>query len=160
MNNTAVMGNVHEIIKTAIEREQARGKTESEIAAQCHVSQPTVHKYLHATPTPTLDILKRFADGLRIPMSALLAAEGLAPYGKPRSESAPEIPPHLQRLLTLVNDLDRDEIATLERCAEAFKTEEPEVRQHLIGQLKIIERLVNPNQAPPAKEKKRNTSPS
>lgn len=153
------MSDVHEIIKAAIEREQARGKTEAEIAAQCHVSQPTVHKYLHATPTPTLDILKRFASGLHIPMGSLLAAEGIAPYGKDRIIPAPEIPLHLQRLLSLVNDLDRDELATLERCAEAFRAEEPEVRQHLIGQLKIIERLVK-SDAPPAKEKKRHGSPS
>lgn len=154
------MGHVHEIIKAAIKREQARGKTEAQIAEQCHVSQPTINNYLKRTPTPTRDTLKRFSDGLRIPIDSLLAAEGLAPYGKQKAEPAQEPPLHLRRLIALVHDLDKDEISTLERCAEAFHAEEPEVRQHLIGQLKIIERLVSLEHATPAKEKKRQSSPS
>lgn len=153
------MSDLHALIRAKIQRELDSGKTQMEIAKQCGVKQGTIYKYLNYEPNPDFDTVLKFSKGLAIPIDAMVAAETHTPYETTKKhQSAPS--PHVQRLLDLVNDLDRDEIATLERCAEAFRAEEPEVRQHLIGQLKIIERLVNPGHAAPAKEKKRHGSPS
>ena len=152
------MSDLHALIRAKIQRELDSGKTQMEIAKQCGVRQGAIYKYLNSDPHPDFDTVLKFSKGLAIPIDAMVAAETRAPYETPKKHQ-PTPSPHLQRLMDLVHDLDHDEIATLERCAEAFRSEEPEVRQHLIGQLKIIERLVNPDHAAPAKEKKRHGPP-
>jgi hypothetical protein len=44
--------------------------------------------------------------------------------------------------LELAAPLDPEELATLERCAQAFHVKDRDVRLHLIGQLKLIERMI------------------
>lgn len=154
------MSDLHNLIRTRIKKELDNGKTQMEIAAQCGVGQGTIYKYLTSDPNPDFDTVIKFSRGLSIPIDAMVAAETHEPYTVGLVNAHLQQSPTVQRLLDLAKHLDHDELATLERCAEAFRAEEPEVRQHLIGQLKIIERLVNPEQVPPAKEKKRNTSPS
>lgn len=155
------MGDLHTLIRSRIQRELDRGKTQMEIAKQCGVRQGTIYKYLTSDPNPDFDTVLKFSKGLAIPIDAMVAAETRAPYNV-TVKGEPSISPHMQRLIELAQKLDRDELATLERCAEAFQAEEPEVRQHLIGQLKIIERLVK-SDAPAehhAPQKKKHGSPS
>lgn len=144
-------------LRNLIESQIKKGVSQRILAQRIGVSHGTINNILAGiipTRTTTLD---KFAEFFHVSVEALRhdggdhAAEPVAPYGTPTK---------LERLITLAQHLDHDELATLERCAEAFHTEEPEVRQHLIGQLKIIERLVNPDHVPPAKEKKRHGSPS
>jgi len=144
-------------LRNLIETQIKKGMSQRILAQRIGVSHGTINNILAGiipTRTTTLD---KFAEFFHVSVEALRhdggshIAEPVAPYTTPTK---------LERLMTLAKHLDHDELATLERCAEAFRAEEPEVRQHLIGQLKIIERLVNPEQVPPAKEKKRNTSPS
>lgn len=155
------MGDLHTLIRSRIQKELDGGKTQMEIAQQCGVRQGTIYKYLTSDPNPDFDTVLKFSKGLAIPIDAMVAAETRAPYSShPKHERT--VSPHVQRLVELAEKLDRDELATLERCAEAFQAEEPEVRQHLIGQLKIIERLVRSDAASESqhKEKRKHGSPS
>ena len=135
------MGKVHELIRQAIAKLERDGENQSEIATRCHLSQPTIHKYINSEPEPSRTTLKKFSHGLGIPLQDLLAAEGLAHYGTPKDEPIP-MPSHITALIDLLKQLDKEEVLTLKRCAEAFTQSSPDVRQHLIGQLKIIERLM------------------
>jgi len=142
MNNTGTMGKVHDIIRERISQLIGQGLKQTDIATRCHLGQSTVNSYIKREPEPDRDTLKKFSHGLGIPLEQLLlAAEGLAPYGD-RAISSQALRPDLLTLLDLAQHLKTDELQTLERCAEAFLHATPDVRTHLIGQLKIIERLV------------------
>lgn len=144
-------------LRELVEKQLRSGISQRALAQKIGVSHGTVNNILAGIVPTSTKTLEKFAGFFRVSLESLLqhgnslVRESPAPY---------RVPHKFERLFGLVEALDTDEIATLERCAEAFRAEEPEVRQHLIGQLKIIERLVNPEHAPTAKEKKRHGSPS
>lgn len=162
MNNTVAMGRVHDIIRKGIDRLEREGLNQTEIAHRCKLSQPTINKYLKYEPTPDRATLKKFSHGLDIPMEDLLVAEGLANYQHASAEPRAALPPTIAELVELAKQLDHDELSTLKRCAAAFTKSTPDVRQHLIGQLKIIERLVehetSGGASPPTAHKKTGAS--
>lgn len=144
-------------MRNLVEIKIKSGMSQRQLAQKIGISHGTVNNILAGiipTSTKTLD---KLAEYFNVSVESLRHDGGGHVAEPPPAYSAPT---KLERLISLAQHLDRDELATLERCAEAFHAEEPEVRQHLIGQLKIIERLVNPEHAPPAKEKKRHGSPS
>ena len=76
-------------------------------------------------------------------------AEAMAPsYGGGKGRSAP-----LRRVLEAWEELDSEEQATVERCAEALRIGDRDVREHLIAQLKLIEETVQMRRAKRARRR-------
>ena len=48
----------------------------------------------------------------------------------------------LKRLVEALETMDEEEQRTIERCAEALRVGDHDIRQHLIGQLKLLEETV------------------
>ena len=152
------MGMVHELIRKGIDRLEREGLNQTQIAHRCKLSQPTINKYIKYEPAPDRATLQKFSAGLSIPMDALIAAETPGSYTE-GSPSAPlSVPPGIAELVDLARQLDHDELSTLKRCAEAFTRSTPAVRQHLIGQLKLVEELVQYQQADPPSKKTRESA--
>lgn len=130
----------HKTIRQALQQAIHRGQTQTQIAKAIGVSQGTIYKYLTGEPNPDLDTIIKFSKWLHISLDELLLGHD---HGRERiAESASPYRLSSQRLLELVTQLDQEEVATLERCAEAFTIEDEAVRNHLIGQLKLIERII------------------
>lgn len=113
--------------------------SQREFAAKVGVSHGTINNILAGIQPKKITTLERLAKYLHVRVDQL--------YGQPSdaqaiAEDTPSYSGAGHRLARLAKDLDDEEVATLERCAEAFIKATPDVRQHLIGQLKIIERLV------------------
>jgi len=76
-------------------------------------------------------------------------AEATAPsYGSGRGQSAP-----LRRVLETWEELDSEEQAAVERCAEALRIGDRDIREHLIAQLKLIEETVQTRRAKRARRR-------
>lgn len=144
-------------MRNLVEKQIKQGLSQRALAQRIGVSHGTVNNILAGIIPSSTKTLDKFAEFFKVSVESLRHDGGSHVRETPAAYATPT---KLERLIQLAEHLDRDELATLERCAEAFRAEEPEVRQHLIGQLKIIERLVNPGHAHPAKEKKRHGSPS
>lgn len=125
-------------LRKLIRHEIESGKTQQELALQIGVSQGTVSNAYSGIIPRKIEVLEKFASFFRVSVEDLRGktghaqhvAEPPAPYGQ------------AHRLLELAKQLDPEELATLERCAQAFIVEDRDVRLHLIGQLKLIERMI------------------
>lgn len=74
------MSRVHDIIRKALKREILKGKTQTDLAELCRMSQGNIGKYLHSNPHAEVDTLKKFSSGLGIPLETLMIAEETATY--------------------------------------------------------------------------------
>lgn len=74
------MSRVHDIIRKALNREISKGKTQTDLAELCRMSQGNIGKYLHSNPHAEVDTLKKFSIGLGIPLETLMIAEETAAY--------------------------------------------------------------------------------
>lgn len=139
MNNQSVKS-VHKFIRQALGRAIDAGGTQTDIAKTIGLSQGTIYKYLTGEPKPDLDTITKFAKWMGMSLDVLLLGES----GHVAQHIAQPSPPYgpTRHLMELTQDLDPEEIATLERCAQAFRVEDADVRMHLIGQLKLIERII------------------
>lgn len=86
------MSRVHDIIRKALKREISKGKTQTDLAELCRMSQGNIGKYLHSNPHAEVDTLKKFSAGLGIPLEALLIAEETAAYEAKAQQSRHLIP--------------------------------------------------------------------
>ena len=76
-------------------------------------------------------------------------AEATAPsWGSGRGHSAP-----LRRVLEAWEELDSEEQTAVERCAEALRVGDRDIREHLIAQLKLIEETVQMRRAKRARRR-------
>ncbi len=83
-----------------------------------------------------------------------VVAEGTAPsYVSARGQSAP-----LLRVLRAWGELDTEEQATVERCAEVLRIGDRDIREHLITQLKLIEETVQRRRAKRARRRRHSPS--
>jgi transcriptional regulator with XRE-family HTH domain len=137
MNNPH-MNAIQKTIRLALQRAIDAGSTQTEIAHTIGLSQGTIYKYLTGEPKPDLDTITKFAKWMRVSLDALLLGE----EHLQRIAESPATYGQTHRLLELAQRLDPEELATLERCAQAFHVEDQDVRLHLIGQLKLIERII------------------
>jgi SOS-response transcriptional repressor LexA len=88
------MSRVHDIIRQALKREISKGKTQTELATLCQMSQGNIGKYLHSNPDAEVDTLKKFSVGLGIPLEALMISETVARYAvKPEVSRSPHVVP-------------------------------------------------------------------
>ena len=88
------MSRVHDIIRKALKREISQGKTQTELAELCQMSQGNIGKYLHSNPHAEVDTLKKFSVGLSIPLETLMIAEDAAAYEmKPSQSRIPHLIP-------------------------------------------------------------------
>ncbi len=71
-------------------------------------------------------------------------------YGGGKGHSAP-----LRHVLEAWEDLDSEERVTVERCAEALRIGDRDIREHLITQLKLIEETVQMRRAKRARQRPR-----
>jgi hypothetical protein len=72
-----------------------------------------------------------------------VVGEGTSPpYGERGGQSAA-----LRHVLEAWEELDEEERATVERCAEVLRVGDRDVREHLIAQLKLIEETVQRRRA-------------
>lgn len=131
--------------------------SQRQLADKIGVSHGTINNVLAGILPKNIPTLQKFADYFRLTIDQLThddhdnprMAEDIAEYVRRHSPA--------QRIVKLLEQLDEEEIATIERCADAFtRATTDDVRQHLIGQLKIIERLVEHERAtgPPDENKK------
>ena len=78
-----------------------------------------------------------------------VTAEATSPvYGDGRGHSAP-----LRRILEAWEELDSEERVTVERCTEALRIGDRDIREHLITQLKLIEETVQMRRAKRARRR-------
>ena len=135
------------ILKELVLKSLSSGLSQRALADQIGVSHGTVNNIVAGHAPTKLNTLGKFLRYYHLTMEQL-------------QSNAPSV--HVQhsatqaksmRLLALIDQLDDEERATLERCAEAFTQSTPDVRQHLIGQLKLVERLVHYEQSLSAQKK-------
>lgn len=133
---------------------RSTGLTQRKLASKIGVSHGTISNILSGDIPRNTSTLQKFAVYFGVTIDDL-QDDG---NGSIREDPAQYLLHHAaaRRIVTLIEQLDHEEIATLERCAEAFARSSEDVRQHLIGQLKIIERLVQHEQAtgPPVQKAK------
>lgn len=121
--------------------------SQRKLADKIGVSHGTINNVMAGSFPKNIPTLQKFADYFRLTIDQLtreVSEERIA------EQSEGYILQHssAQRIVKLLAQLDEDELATIERCAEAFaRAASDDVRTHLIGQLKIIERLVHHEQA-------------
>lgn len=137
-------------LKQLVEKKLAMGLSQRELAEKIGVSHGTINNIIAGSPPKTLSTLQKFADYFHVGLHELSRKDQTTRHLL--QEDLPHLAEHVaeylvqhssaRRIVQLLEQLDEDEIATLERCAEAFTKSTPDVRQHLIGQLKLIERLV------------------
>ncbi len=134
-------------MRNLVESKIKTGMSQRQLAKNIGISHGTVNNILAGiipTSTKTLD---KLAEYFNVSVESLRhdggshAAEPVFPYGTPTK---------LERLIELAQHLDRDELATLERCVDAFRRGDKKMTRHLIGQLELLERIPNddePDQA-------------
>lgn len=121
--------------------------SQRQLAEKIGVSHGTINNVMAGSLPKNIPTLQKFADYFHLTIDQLTHDEA-----NPRmaEESAEYVRRHspAQRIVKLLEQLDEEELATIERCADAFaRSTTDDVRQHLIGQLKIIERLVEHERA-------------
>jgi hypothetical protein len=78
-----------------------------------------------------------------------VTAESTSPlYGGGKGHAAP-----LRRVLEAWEDLDSEERVAVERCAEALRIGDRDIREHLIAQLKLIEETIQMRRAKRARRR-------
>lgn len=127
-------------LKKLVEKSLASGMSQRQLAAKVGVSHGTINSIMAGIRPKKITTLQLLATFYHLSIEHLYDDAAAGRIGEGAS-------PHYQRdssrrIFHLIEQLDDDEIATLERCAEAFVKSTPDVRLHLIGQLKIIERLI------------------
>lgn len=110
-------------LRNLVESKIKTGMSQRQLAKNIGISHGTVNNILAGiipTSTKTLD---KLAEYFNVSVESLRhdggshAAEPVFPYGTPTK---------LERLIELAQHLDREELATLERCAEAGRPREGE----------------------------------
>lgn len=96
------MAQLHLMIRRAMQKALDAGKTQTELAQQCGLSQGTIYKYLTGEPTPDSDTLQKFSRGLGIPIEALFISEDSQPYAAQKSDAGENIPKGT-RLVPVIN---------------------------------------------------------
>lgn len=134
-------------LREHIEKELRSGLSQRTLAQKIGVSHGTVNNILAGIVPSSTKTLEKFSQYFHVSVDALLPGHTMAHDSETKAVYQSDLSPALKRLIGIAKDLDIDELATLQRCAETFRAEEPEVRQHLIGQLKLVERLVKGEQA-------------
>lgn len=109
------------------------------LAERIGVSHGTINNILAGVRPKNLATLQTLAVYFNVSVSQLFDDKD----AQHAAETERHYPDRAKKLLQLVEPLDKEEIATLERCAEAFASSVPGIREHLIGQLKLIERLID-----------------
>lgn len=130
-------------LKSLVQKELKKGMGRRKLANAIGVSHGTIGNILNDDLPKKMNTLQCFAEYFHTPVATFddihgisSAMEDVAPY------KVTPLPVSIKELVELAKQLDHDELSTLKRCAAAFTRSTPDVRQHLIGQLKIIERLV------------------
>lgn len=128
-------------LKMLVQKAIETGTTQRDLAVQIGVSQGTIGNVLADLPPKKIEVLEKFAAYFRVSVEEL---RGKSSAGHGHQHAAQPTPAYgtAQRLMELTKQLDPEELATLERCAQAFHVEDQDVRLHLIGQLKLIERII------------------
>lgn len=133
-------------LKTLIAKSLASGLSQRTLADQIGVSHGTINNIMADHPPTKINTLRKFSRFYRLTMEQLGQEESSG-----QTVAAPS--PPASRLHMLIAQLDEEQRKTLERCAEAFLFSTPDIRQHLIGQLKIVARLVEYEKDQPGQKK-------
>jgi transcriptional regulator with XRE-family HTH domain len=110
------------------------------LALDVGVSPGTIANIMAGYPPSRVSILKKFAAYFKVPVADLL--EGASREPGRVYDTAPRPQPAVDRLLDIAEDLDAEETAALLHCAESLRVGSMEVRQHIINQMKMVERFV------------------
>ena len=124
-------------LKKLVEKALSSGLSQRTLADQVGVSHGTINNIIAGHLPTKLNTLEKFARHFHLSIEDLRRERAIS--------SSAQVVFHApaSRLHMLIEQLDAEQRQTLERCAEAFLFSTPDVRQHLIGQLKIVERLVD-----------------
>ena len=126
---------------------KANRLSQRQLADRIGVSHGTINNVMAGSLPKNIPTLQKFADYFRLTIDQLRHDEENPHMAEESAEYVRRHSP-AQRIVKLLEQLDAEELATIERCADAFaKSTTDDVRQHLIGQLKIIERLVQHERA-------------
>ncbi|MBX3301026.1 MAG: helix-turn-helix transcriptional regulator [Nitrospira sp.] len=128
----------HVKLKDLIQKRIDSGLSQRVLAERIGVSHGTINNILAGVRPKNIAILQALAAYFNVPVGQLFDDKDI-PYV---AEAERPYPDRARKLLQLAEPLDKEEIAALERCAEALASSVPGVREHLIGQMKIIERFL------------------
>lgn len=138
-------------------------KTQAQLAASLEIKPQSIISAMSRGEIPdawlyrVAYLTKRKVDWLRTGRGPVwhgnVTAEATpALYGGGKGHSAP-----LRRVLEAWEELDSEERVTVERCAEALRIGDREIREHLIAQLKLIEETVRVRRAKRARRRPHST---
>lgn len=120
---------------------QAAGIKQTVLAKAAGVTPQTLSRYLRGDRVPHESVVRHLADRLQVTASYLLGdtPEVAAMADQPVMREV--VPAYTPDAVSLVG-LNEDERRTIIRMLDALRSGQADVRQHLIGQLKIIELVV------------------
>jgi hypothetical protein len=134
-------------------------KTQTQLAASLEIKPQSIISAMSRGEIPEAWLYRvayltgRNVDWLRTGKGPVwhgnVTAEVTSPlYGGGRGHSAP-----LRRVLEAWEELDSEERVTVERCTEALRVGDRDIREHLIAQLKLIEEAIHARQAKRARRR-------
>ena len=109
------------------------------LAQEVNVSSGTIGNIIAGYPPKNTTALAKFAAYFKVDMASLIGGGQVKEAGRPYQQG-PRPSPVADRLLDIAEELDQEEREALLRCAEALLTGPMEIRQHLINQMKIVEK--------------------
>lgn len=136
-------------IKNLIEKALQDGRmTQRDLAAAVDVSPGTIGNILANIPPKNLGVLRKFAAYFKVDVSELLGG------GVVREETLGYVGPEpaTERLFAILHGLDKEEKDALLHCAELLERGDMEMRQGLIGQMKLLQRTMPKKPARRAKQ--------
>ncbi len=133
-----------QLIEKEIRTKQISQRT---LARMVGVSNGTISNILVGHVPVSTKILDKFASYFGVSVGEL-RGESISAV---RESQAPYyLSPRVEILARAAESLKSDELATLERCVDAFRRGDKKMTRHLIGQLELLERIPNddePDQA-------------
>lgn len=124
-----------QLIEKEIRTKQVSQRT---LARMVGVSNGTISNILVGHVPVSTKILDKFATYFGVSVGELrgeaisAVREAQAPY---------HLSPRVENLARAAESLKSDELATLERCVDAFRRGDKKMTRHLIGQLELLERI-------------------
>lgn len=124
----------------------AAGKRKGKLARAVGVSPLTMSRYLKGTTTPKQEVLQALARELNVSPTWLLSGDSIRAEKHDDEQGSSlvreEAGVYTFSPIALLARLDEEERATVDRLVRALLSGDAQVRQHLIGQLQIIEQAL------------------
>ncbi len=132
-------------LRKLINDELERGKTQQEIGRTVGVSQGTVSNVKNGIIPRDLATIEKFARYFKVSVDELRGGQGGSSHAiMERQPPYAYASPEAAHLAGMLPKLDSEEVEALRQCAECFLEGDDEIKVHIIGQLKLLGRLVKP----------------